>query len=173
VIANDGNSTGPDRPEILSQLFERHAAALELYARQFCDCPEDVVQAAFIEFARQSELPRDAVSWLYRVVRNKALSAARAGRRRKAHEQEASADRRFWFTAMPGDALDAESAKRALENLDQDEREIVVARIWGQLTFQQIAELIGTTDSTAFRRYESALEKIRQKLRIPCPKNSK
>ena len=161
------------RPEILGRLLEERAAALELYARQFCNCPEDIVQECFIEFARQTVLPDDPAAWLYRVVRNKAISASRAGERRKKHEREAAAERRSWFASPPGESLDAATAKAALENLDQDEREIVVAKIWGGLTFRQIAELIGMTDSTAFRRYEAGLEKIRQKLRISCQKNTK
>jgi RNA polymerase sigma-70 factor (ECF subfamily) len=71
---------------------------------------------------------------------------------------------------MPGDALDAAAAVVILEELPQLEREVVVARIWGGLTFQQIGELIGATDSTAHRRYESALAALRQKLRISCQK---
>lgn len=170
---NDGNSTGPDWPELLGRLFDERAAALELYARQFCDCPEDVVQEAFVEFVRQQPLPRDVASWLFRVVRNKAISASRAGRRRKQHEQACAAARRPWFNASHGELLDAQAATAILEALPPEEREIVVARIWGGLTFQQIAELVGVTDSTIFRRYEAALEKLRQKLRIPCSKNTK
>ena len=31
----------------LGRLVDRHASALELYARQWCEAPEDVVQEAF------------------------------------------------------------------------------------------------------------------------------
>jgi RNA polymerase sigma-70 factor (ECF subfamily) len=172
VDQNDGNLIGPVGPELLGRLLNERAAALELYARQFCDCPEDIVQESLIDLARQVVLPVDTVAWLYRVVRNKAISASRAGNRRKKHELDAVAGRQNWFSTTPGDAIDAEKAKAVLTHLDRDEREIVVARIWGGLTFQQIAELIGATDSTAFRRYESALQKIRRKLRVPCPKTT-
>ncbi len=60
----------------------------------------------------------------------------------------------------PANALDAAAATTFLKELPPDQREVVVARIWGGLTFQQIGELIGTTDSTAHRRYESALAAI-------------
>lgn len=167
---NDGNLTGSLSPEMLGRLLDRHAAPLELYARQLCDCPEDVVQETFVELARQQAVPAELVPWLYRVVRNKAISASRAVRRHKSHESQAAGCRRAWFDPSPGDALDAATAMTVLENLHPTEREVVVARIWGGLTFQQIAEIIGATDSTAHRRYESALAALRQKLRISCQK---
>jgi len=170
VDGKDGNLTGPIGPELLGRLLDRHADRLELYARQLCNCPEDAVQEAFVELARQPALPAELVPWLYRVVRNKAISASRAVRRQKSHESQAAGHSHSWFESSPGDALDAVAAMTVLEGLPPLEREVVVARIWGGLSFQQIGELIGATDSTAHRRYESALEAIRRKLRISCQK---
>src|SRR5437763_352252 len=65
-------------PERLGFLLDRHAAALELYARQWCALPEDVVQEAFLKLARQVTPPAQPLAWLYRVVRNGAISAGRA-----------------------------------------------------------------------------------------------
>ena len=168
---NNGNLTGPIGPELLGRLLDRHAAPLELYARQMCNCPEDAVQEAFVELARQPALSEERIlPWLYRVVRNKAISASRSVRRHKSHESQAAGRRRAWFEDTPGDAIDAAAAVVILEDLPQLEREVVVARIWGGLTFQQIGELIGATDSTAHRHYESALEAIRRKWRVSCLK---
>ena len=63
----------------LGQLVDRHAAALELFARQWCDTPEDVVQEAFVKLAPQRTLPENPAAWLFRVVRNGG-SQCRAGR---------------------------------------------------------------------------------------------
>jgi DNA-directed RNA polymerase specialized sigma24 family protein len=65
-------------PEVLGRLFDEHAAALALFARQWCDTAEDVVQDAFVALARQVPAPDRPVAWLYRVVRNGAI-AARGG----------------------------------------------------------------------------------------------
>jgi len=170
VDGKNGNLTVSIGPEQIGRLLDLHAAPLELYARQLCNCPEDVVQEAFVELARQQAVPAELMPWLYRVVRNKAISASRSVRRHKSHESQAAGHRRAWFETSPGDALDAATAVTVLENLPPMDREVVVARIWGGLTFQQIGELIGATDSTAHRRYESALAAIRQKLRTSCLK---
>src|SRR5438067_11933153 len=73
-------------PEQLGELVDRHAAALVLYARQWCDCPEDVVQTAFLKLVRVRVPPDNLMPWLYRVVRNGAIDASRAPRRRPKYE---------------------------------------------------------------------------------------
>jgi RNA polymerase sigma factor (sigma-70 family) len=171
VNGTDTNMGGTAGPELIGRMLDRHAAALELYARQLCDCPEDVVQEALIALAGQARTPNDATAWLYRVVRNKALSALRSARRRRRHEREAADRRPAWFERSAGDRVDAGLAAEAMESLPVEQREVVVARIWGGLSFAQIGQLVGASDSAAHRRYEAALAALRQKLRVPCPKN--
>jgi RNA polymerase sigma factor (sigma-70 family) len=168
---HDSSETGAVGPEFLGRLFDRHAAVLELYARQWCECAEDVVQEALLELVGQPRPPDDAVAWLYRVVRNKAISALRSSRRRKHYETEAAGRQPVWFDRSPADLIDAGVAAAALESLPIEQREVVVARIWGGLSFQQIGQLAGVSDSAAHRRYQAALLALRQKLRAPCPKN--
>jgi RNA polymerase sigma factor (sigma-70 family) len=167
----DSNAAGPVGPEVLGRLVDRHAAALELYARQLCCCPQDVVQEALVQLAGLRQAPRDVAAWLYAVVRNRALSASRSARRRKRHEGEAAGRRAAWFVPTTADAIDAQAATAALESLPEECREVVVARVWGGLTFQQIGRMTGTSDSTAERRYEAALTLLREKLRIPWVQN--
>ena len=101
-------------PELLDELLDRHGAALELFARQWCDTPDDVVQQAFVQLARQSQAPEQIVAWLYRVVRNAALSAARSQQRRRRHEAAAAELARPWFVEPDGAAFDAAAATAAL-----------------------------------------------------------
>ena len=158
-------------PERLAWLLARHAAALELYARQFCRSADDVVQEAVIELAALEEGPCEDVAWLYGTVRHKAISAARGERRRKRRESEAAEARPEAFVNLAEQAAEAQIAAAALEELPSEQREVVVAHIWGGLTFQQIGRLAGTSDSTAHRRYQAALAAIRRRLRVSCPEN--
>jgi RNA polymerase sigma factor (sigma-70 family) len=154
-------------PELLGRLLDRHAAALVLFARQWCAWPEDVVQEAFVQLAGQSEIPRDPAAWLYAVVRNGAISAGRAENRRRRHEA-AAAEALDWFDEASQSNLDAQSAAGALTNLPVDEREVIVAHLWGGLTFTQIAELVGASSSTVHRRYQSGLMALRNQLGESC-----
>src|SRR5690348_13672736 len=125
-------------PDALADLVDRHAAALVLYARQWCATPEDVVQTAFLKLAGQAVPPDTVLPWLYRVVRNGAIDAARAARRRQKYETRAAAAANSWF--LPADdptGLDARAAAAALADLPVDIREVLVAHLWGGLTFEQ------------------------------------
>jgi RNA polymerase sigma factor (sigma-70 family) len=160
-------------PELLARLVDEHAAALVLYARQWCSAPEDVVQEAFVKLAGQRRAPDNALGWLYRVVRNGALAASRAAGRRRRHETQAAARTPAWFVPSENARLDAEAAEAALQGLPIELREIVVAHLWGGLTFEQIGELTGLASSTAHRRYQAALDALRERLRVPCPNDPK
>jgi RNA polymerase sigma-70 factor (ECF subfamily) len=157
-------------PELLGRLVDEHAAALVLYARQWCSAPEDVVQEAFLKLVVQKPPPKQPVAWLYKVVRHAALSAARFARRRQRHESEAAARLPSWFVPTEGAGLDAEAATAALQSLSAEQREVIVAHLWGGLTFEQIAEITGTSSSTAHRWYLAGLSALRERLGVPCPK---
>ena len=159
-------------PEVLGQLFDEHAPALVLYARQWCGTPEDVVQEAFIKLAAQGPPPAKPVPWLYRVVRNAALNAAGAARRRRRHEA-AAAEARPWFVVPDRATLDVETATAALLALPLELREVIIAHLWGGLTFEQIGELTGTSASTAYRGYVAGLSALRDRLGVVCPNRSK
>lgn len=169
---NRPKATGPLGPERIGRLFDEHAVPLEFYARQWCSNPEDVVQEAFILLAGERRAPEHVVAWLYRVVRTRALNASRSARRRQRHEAAAVESQAPWFVSSPGDRLDAHRAAETLDELPDEEREVVVAHVWGGLTFRQIADLIGISRSTAHRRYESALATLQEKLGTSCLKNS-
>ena len=54
----------------------------------------------------------------------------------------------------------------ALDELSNEKREVVIARIWGGLTFEEIAEVAEISSSEAHRRYEAALASLRKRLGV-------
>ena len=158
-------------PTEIARLIDAHSAPLVLYARQWCDAPEDIVQEAFIKLVRQSGLPEDTVAWLYRVVRNGALDYAKMARRRLRRESAAGRPVR-WFVEPEVDGLEANTAVAALERLAPERREVIVAHHWGGLSFEQVAAVVGCSASTAFRRYTAGVEDLRKLLGVICPSRS-
>lgn len=154
--------------EELGLLIDTHAAALELFARQWCDDPADVVQAAFVRLIEQQPSPERPAAWLYRVVRNGALMQRRSIGRRRRHEIQCTALAPAWFEPSFGDGLDAVTAAQALQELPDVSREVVIARIWGGLTFEEIGELTGASSSTAHRRYLEGIDLLRKTLGVSC-----
>ena len=162
---------GSVTPELLGRLLDEQGGALALFAAQWTDAADDCVQEALIELAGQRELPANPVAWLYRVVRNRAISQYRASRRRERREELASRLRPR-ESAATEPSVDPLELAAALESLDETLREAVVARTWGGLGFEQIAELAGCSVSTAHRRYEAGLAELRERLQLTCPTNS-
>jgi RNA polymerase sigma factor (sigma-70 family) len=159
-------------PAQVARLVDTHAAALVLAARQWCCEPEDVVQEAFIKLVRQRPPPTDSIAWLYRVVRNGAIDVGKIARRRLRRESSVARPER-WFVENEIDGLDAETAVAALERLPGDQREVIVARHWGGLSFEQIAGVVGCSASTAFRRYTAGVEELRKQMGVViCPNRS-
>ena len=162
------------QPEYLCELLDRHGPALALYAKTWCDCPDDVVQNALLKLVSLSSEPDDALAWLYRAVRNAAISARRATKRRRRYEAEAASQGRRWFRSSVAERLDAQTVADGLKRLPEPEREVMVARIWGGLTFQQIAEVAGCSSSTAHRRYATGLAMLRERIdTTSCPTSNR
>jgi RNA polymerase sigma-70 factor (ECF subfamily) len=156
----------PLAPSELGRLYRQHAPALRLYARQWPGCGEDLVQDAFVSLGRASPPPDQVVAWLYHVVRTGALAAARSAARRWRREGAVSKPE-AWFAAHD-DRLDAAEAARALADLPLESREVIVARLWGGLTFDEVARLVGCSLPTAHRRYHAGLAELRTRLEGRC-----
>lgn len=150
----------------LRPLIDQHASALRLYALQWCRWPDDSVQEAFIEFAQLSELPDNPAAWLFVTVRRRAMNQSRSESRRGRREQQVAEHRRQWFQDASNEAEKSDEAsywQQRLSELPLESREIVIAKIWGQQSFSDIASLVGMSAATVHRRYHAALQQLQQK----------
>jgi RNA polymerase sigma-70 factor (ECF subfamily) len=145
----------------LSSLLKEHGAALALFAAQWSDHPDDCVQEALIALAGQRDWPENPGAWMYRVVRRKAIDELRRRRRRTQHEAIAARLRGESDQANDSANRAAEEAAEALTRLDDEARELVIARLWGRLTFDELAHAFEISSSAAQRRYAAAIESLR------------
>ncbi len=135
-----------------------------LYARQWCTSPDDALQDALIDLTQQSRVPSDVVGWLFKAVRFKAINQSRSDQRRSRHQQLAAAQRDDWFDFDPTAAMQSQELESFLVELEPLAREIVVARIWGEMSFEQITDLVDRPLSTVHRHYQRALKSLESKL---------
>ena len=146
----------------------RHGAALVLFARQWAPLradAEDVVQEAFVRFWRSRDRAEDATAYLYACVRHCGIDWTRAtGRRVRREEASARSDDR----AMLACSLERDERRAlieaALSRLPDEQREVVVMKIWGGLTFPQIGAALEISHDTAASRYRYAIAKLRGQL---------
>ena len=149
----------------LAKLIEGQAACLRIWVRSRCAWGEDVVQEAFCRLAVQEPPPENPVAWLYRVCRNLAEKQRLGDKRRRERDR---ARCRVEVAADQTDTLEIAETLAAVEELEDELREVLVARVWGQLSLEEVARLCGVSTATAFRRYEAALKALRVKLETKC-----
>lgn len=148
--------------------FETYGRKLLLFARQWATSAagaEDLVQEAFVRFWRSPcRNEAEAHLHLFAMVRRAGLDHVRTTSRRAARETIAVADSETvaWF-APATDERDA-AIQAALQQLPPEQREVVVLKIWGELTFEQVARTLDIPPNTAASRYRYALEALRRSL---------
>lgn len=151
--------------------FQLYGPKLLLCARQWTRSladAEDVVQEAFVRFWRhQRGLPGEPMALLVTSVRRAAFDLARRDGRRSAREERAHAgvDEPVVSFHSSFEADERRAAiEEALQRIPPEQREVLVLKIWGELTFDQIAAELGLSPNTAASRYRYALSALRQEL---------
>jgi RNA polymerase sigma-70 factor (ECF subfamily) len=164
------------RPELnWSELLERRGSELLLYARQFTGSmvdAQDVVQDGFVKFWRfwKKGDEKDAVAYLFRSVRSSAIDHIRRRNRRATREEprEELDEMAGEPGAMFESTLDNDERRRlveqALRTLPAEQREVLVMKLWSDMTFDQIATTLKISINTVASRYRYALAALRQKL---------
>lgn len=155
--------------------YRQLAPKLLLYARQWVNSAadaEDIVQTTFIKFwKRQPDAKPEHYPLLYAALRTTAMDYRRSQERRDRRESDAGVElphegSPFFDTALQ-QREDAELVEAALKKLPAEQREVLVLRIWGELTFAQIADSLGISINTITARHRYALEALRKILK-PC-----
>ena len=149
----------------IETLYRRHGAALVLYAAAIGGDrgrAQYVVHQVFLRVLENGALigVANERAWLFACVRNAALNDRAIQQRSAPLNAEAA-----WFSPPGPDVAEEESLRRALRILPDDQRQVVVMHIWGELTFSEIAGVLSISANTAASRYRYALAKLRDELR--------
>ena len=153
-----------------NKLLDEHSSTLLLYARQWAPSvadAEDAVQDGFLRVWRPGKVrPEGAAPALFAAVRRAAIDRIRSSRRRKTRENKShdpDAGCAMFETRVEKDERRRE-IEVALGRLPIEQREVLVMKIWADMTFSAIAESLGISPNTAASRYRYALEALRKHL---------
>ena len=160
----------------LSELYALTARRLYRYAlaiTQHHQDAEDVLQAVMVRVTVHSKGLVEAVHpWAYclRMVRNEALRFAQQQKSRRVREQltlpeildrEVAGGQEFQGV----DSSEVrEFVQAAMNTLPAEQLEIVVLKIWEQLTFAEISQILDQSPNTVASRYRYAMQKLNQSL---------
>jgi RNA polymerase sigma-70 factor (ECF subfamily) len=153
--------------------YRQLAPKLLLFARQWLPSPadaEDVVQTAFVKFWRhRPDAAPEHYPLLYSAVRSSALDFLRGNDRRTRRENDPDAgllrEDEPYFDHSIEQRENAAVLEQAMRTLPHPQREVLVLRIWSDLTFAQIAETLGESINTVAARYRYGLEALRKQLK--------
>ncbi len=150
----------------LEQIYRRNRQGLFTLALAITGCPEraqDAIQGAFTRLWQRPAPPNgELLPYVFAAVRNAATDEVRRREARRSGEELTSI---FDVRAEDptGTAQRREEAaivRRAVERLPDDERETVVMKVYGGLTFRQIAEVVDAPLPTVASRYQRAMESL-------------
>ena len=152
--------TGETKSGWCEALYETKAAELILYGRALGlshSEAEDVLQETFVALLKLDSRPLQPEHYCMRAFRNRALNYRRSLWRRLTREWESLR----WFERTPSETPEERLAMRALAELPQDQREVIVLKFWHSYTFEAIGTLLGISPNTAAGRYRYGLQKLR------------
>lgn len=145
----------------------QNAPRFLLFARQRAPCEadaRDLVQEAVVESLRGA--PDGApppLGLVYTTIHRRAIDLARRESRRQKRELSASLESpNDWFDPDIEDRERNRLLQQAMSTLPETQREVITLKVWGGLTFAEIAKVLEIPANTAASRYRYGLEELRR-----------
>lgn len=173
---NSPHNSSP--PAAWKQWFSTHGSRLLLFARQqtrTSEDAEDTLQEAMLRLWKSGMIDTNengsnepCLAAAFTQIRRSAIDQARKNLRRANREARAmeldGASDVVWFKDSLEQDERSQQIEKALQTLPDYYKEVVILKIWGGLTFEQIAETLDIPMNTAASRYRYALERLRRTL---------
>ena len=160
-------------PLDLGRIYDDHASSLFAYLFNLTRSESetrDVLQEVFLKLAHRPHAldgVHDERAWLVRLAHHLFVDGyrRRASQQRLVDRATEEAEQIF----EPADESDEASFRCALSNamraLPLDQREVVHLKLWEEMTFAEIADVLGLSINTAASRYRYGIDKLREALR--------
>ena len=145
----------------IEALYRQHGPALLLFASAISgdrSRAQDAVHQVFLKAIENGSVSQaiNKKAYLFASVRNAVMTDAKVRDRNMPLDVDSE-----WFSPPDRDYAGEQNLRRALGELPDDQREVIVLHVWGELTFSEIADLLGVSSNTAASRYRYALAKLR------------
>jgi RNA polymerase sigma-70 factor, ECF subfamily len=165
-----GRRLAEGNEQAFTLLYDRYGPRLYRTACALLDSrhdAEDAVQAVFLGLvAHRHALAKVENWWAYLLVSLR-HEAARLGsqRRRRPNPRPVETLDQLAASVNEDTAEEADRLEQSLARLPTEQRQVIRLKTESELTFAQIAEVLGISPNTAASRYRYALEKLRHELR--------
>ena len=153
-------------------LYERYKRAIYVFGRRMLgepDAARDLVQDVFLRACEQRgqlHRPERFRSWIFAIARNRCLTLLRAERGRIPFEEAPAA---AIAVAAPADRREGEEdallVRRALMAMRVEDREVLLLREYLDMSYREISEVTGWTESAVKSRLFKARRALHGALR--------
>lgn len=164
-----GKLTDQNLEDLLETAIREDGHSLLAYARALtghAQDAEDALQEAFERVAgcRSSQIG-NLRAYLFRAVHNAAANSFRS-RFRRSRREEASGPQALAVFQEPMDRQEEVCAlNEAIASLPGEQREVIMMKVWGGLSFTEVADALGIPRDTAASRYRYAMDTLRKQMR--------
>ena len=156
----------PTKTTAWQRWLSSHGPGFLLFARQQSRSEadaQDLVQEAVVEcWQRDSADAPPPPALVFATIRRRAIDLARSRERRERRELSVDPPTECWFDTSPEDRERSRLIQNAMNQLPDIHREVITLKVWGGLTFAEIAEALGIPANTAASRYRYGLEELRK-----------
>lgn len=153
----------------LTELFEARKEQLYIAAMAITRdraSAEDVVLDALLAVSQLQQAPNDLTAYVFRTVRNKALHNRKHARRFQTETELAEfVDTR---AQTPEQQIFAAQVISHLEQLEPNQQQVLIMKLFGDLTFQEIAEITASNPNTVASWYRRGLAALKETLHEPA-----
>ncbi len=157
----------------LERLYDEHAQSLFGFLLNFTRNEadtRDILQEVFLKLAKRPGLlegVRDCRAFLLQLARNQAidLMRRRSTRQRNYDQLAAETVEIFLETSNVDEETFRQALEKALSELPDDQRMVIHLKLWEEMTFDAIAEILEISGNTAASRYRYGIDKLREELR--------
>jgi RNA polymerase sigma-70 factor (ECF subfamily) len=127
---------------------------------------EDLTSAIFLKVVQNMDSyqpnPAGPGPWLYRIARNTVIDHTRTRKEttdiNEAFDLASDTD----ILASTDSTLKLEWVRKELENLSEIQREVLVLRVWDNLSHQEIAETLGISEANSKVSLSRAMQSLKQ-----------
>lgn len=156
----------------LEMAYLTHKQSLLAVAQNITRCQalaEDAIQIAFAKLVQKQLAATDLKAYIFMCVRNAAIDIVRK------QKLESEIAESFFESPNGQDAnsqIDSviqdeqrQQVKDAIDSLPQQDREIILLKVYSGFTFEKVAEITKSSTSTVATRYRRLLEKLKSRLK--------
>lgn len=159
---------GTSTAEAWAEFFRAQRHALTTYALSLAGNAtdaQDLIQEVLVRMVQEDRPARDARAYVLRALRNEVIDRRRRRERRPSEAPLKDDGLAFVDVEAARQREGLEQVRAALAALGAEQREIIVLKIYAELTFREIAEILGCPLGTVTSRYARGLDELRALLR--------